>query len=125
MKKEHTHQEISITVGDTSITASIRNSNTAKDFLSLLPLTITLTDYAGTEKVSELPKRLDISDAPAGYKPSIGDITYYAPWGNLAIFYKGFDYAGGLVPLGKIENGMEALKKAGKSEIKMELMHKS
>ncbi len=42
-------------------------------------------------------------DAPAGYKPSVGDITFYAPWGNLAIFYKGFSYSNGLIVMGKID----------------------
>jgi hypothetical protein len=32
----------------------------------------------------------------------VGDITYYAPWGNLAIFYRDFGYSPGLVRLGHI-----------------------
>jgi len=39
----------------------------------------------------------------------VGDITYYAPWGNLAIFYRDFDYSRGLVRLGRIDSGIEAL----------------
>ena len=81
-----------------------------------------LTDYAATEKISDLPRPLNTAGAPAGYKPSVGDITYYAPWGNLAIFYKGFGYAGGLVPLGRIDEGIEALKRNGSITVKMELI---
>jgi Cyclophilin-like family len=36
----------------------------------------------------------------AGSDPSIGDIAYYAPWGNLALFYKDFGYSNGLITLG-------------------------
>ena len=58
----------------------------ARDFISLLPLTLTLEDYAKTEKISDLPRTLTKERAPAGSDPSVGDITYYSPWGNLAIF---------------------------------------
>jgi hypothetical protein len=79
----------------------------SRDFLSLLPLTLTLEDYAGTEKISKLPIRLSAIGAPAGMDPSVGDFTYYSPWGNIAIFYKDFGYASGLIPLGRIESGIE------------------
>jgi hypothetical protein len=39
----------------------------------------------------------------------VGDITYYAPWGNLAIFYRDFGYSPGLVRLGRIDSGIETL----------------
>lgn len=48
--------------------------------MGLLPLTLTLEDYASTEKISDLPKRLSTQGAPAGIDPSVGDVTYYAPW---------------------------------------------
>jgi len=82
------------------------NSQAAKDFIALLPLTLTLNDYNATEKVSDLPRRLSTKDAPPGFDPSIGDIAYYAPWGNLAIFYKDFGYSSGLVKLGTIDSGL-------------------
>jgi hypothetical protein len=41
-----------------------------------LPRTLTLEDYAGTEKNSGLPKRLSTKDAPSGSDPSVGDITF-------------------------------------------------
>jgi NAD(P)-dependent dehydrogenase (short-subunit alcohol dehydrogenase family) len=40
----------------------------------------------------------------------LGDgITYVAPWGNLAILYRDFGYSTGLVKLGSINSGIEAL----------------
>lgn len=100
--------KISLTLGDTVLSATLVDSKTTRDFISLLPLTLTLEDYAGTEKVSDLPRRLSTEGAPSGSDPSIGDITYYAPWGNLAIFYRDFGYASGLVILGQLEGGIEA-----------------
>jgi hypothetical protein len=92
-----------------SITATLDDNATARDFVSLLPLTLTLRDYEATEKISDLPKKLSTESAPAGSDPSVGDLTYYAPWGNLAIFYKDFDYSKGLIKLGSIDSGVEAL----------------
>jgi len=74
---------------------------------------VTLKDYTSTEKVADLPKRLATDDAPAGLAPVIGDITYSAPWGHLAIFYRDFGYARGLVKLGTIDAGLEALDQPG------------
>lgn len=81
------------------------DSQAGRDFVSMLPLTLTFRDYASTEKIADLPRRLSTEGAPAGHEPSAGDFTYYAPWGNLAMFYRDFRYGNGLVPLGVIESG--------------------
>ena len=91
----------------------MNDSAAARDFAALLPLTLTLNDYAATEKISDLPRRLSTSAAPAGTKPSSGDIAFYAPWGNLAIFYRGADYAAGLIKLGQLDDGVAELRGAG------------
>jgi hypothetical protein len=92
------------------------------DFLALLPLSLTLTDYASTEKVADLPKRLSTKGEPAGTSAQTGDITYYAPWGNLAIFHKPFGHANGLVKLGTLDSGVELLRKAGAIDVKIRRM---
>jgi hypothetical protein len=114
--------KIRITLEDTVLTATLVDSQTTQDFISLLPLTLTLGDYGSTEKVSDLPRRLSTEDAPEGIDPSIGDITYYAPWGNLAIFIRDFGYASGLVILGKIDSDVEALDVPGPIEATIELL---
>jgi hypothetical protein len=114
--------KIRLKVGDTVLTATLIDSATTRDFISLLPLTLTLKDYAGTEKISDLPKRLSTESAPSGSDPSVGDITYYAPWGNLAIFYRDFGYSSGLVILGKIDSGIKALNVPGSVKVTIELI---
>jgi len=101
--------KIQISTGNMVLTATMLDNPTSHDFMSLLPLTLTLKDYAGTEKISDLPRKLSTQGAPPGSNPSVGDITLYAPWGNLAIFYKDFGYASGLITLGKIDSGVEKL----------------
>ena len=120
--KEAYSMKISLKVGDTALAATLIDSKTTRDFISLLPLSLTLEDYAGTEKISGLQKRLSTEGAPSGSDPSVGDIAYYAPWGNLAIFYRDFGYSNGLVILGKIDSGIEALNVPGSLKVTIELI---
>lgn len=87
----------------------LRDNPTSEDLLGRLPLELELSDYAGTEKIAYLPNKLSTEGAPAGLEPSAGDVTYYSPWGNLAIFYRDFGFANGLVPLGIVESGLKEL----------------
>jgi hypothetical protein len=112
-KQERNVFKIQIQVEGTSITATLDKNETARDFVSLLPLTLTLEDYAATEKISDLPRRLSTKGAPPGTTPVAGDVTFYAPWGNLAIFHKDFRYSDGLIRLGKIDTGLEVLRRSG------------
>ena len=105
---------------DTVMTATLRDGATTRDFLALLPLTETFEDYAGTEKIYYLPTRLSIADAAAGSDPAVGDVAYYAPWRNLAIFYRDAGYANGLVILGRIDGGLEALAVPGAVRVTIE-----
>lgn len=114
--------KINITVGEQVVIATLIDSKTTQDFIALLPLTLTLEDYASTEKISDLPERLSTEDAPAGSDPAVGDIAYYAPWGNLALFYRDFGYADGLVILGKIEEGIEVFSEPGSVAVIIELV---
>lgn len=114
--------KIRITINGRVATATLDDTATAKDFASLLPLTVTLSDYAATEKVSDLPRKLTQQGAPSGYAPKTGDITTYAPWGNLALFYRDFGYSTGLIRLGAIDTGLEALNQSGSLPTKIELI---
>jgi len=116
-----TVMKLKITIGSNTATAVLYNNQASHDFAALLPLSLTLTDYNQTEKIANLPKKLFTKDAPAGFDPSAGDLTYFAPWGNLALFYKDFSYSTGLVSLGKITSGIEAFNVSGSLEVKIEL----
>lgn len=108
---------IRIETGGQVIEAVLDDSAAARSFAALLPLKLTLTDYAATGKISDLPGRLVTDGAPPGITPVAGDLTYYAPWGNLAIFHKGFRYSEGLVKLGRIRNGLEILQQSRPVEV--------
>lgn len=111
---------IRFVVHGTTVSARLEDNASSRDFLALLPLTVTLEDYAATEKIAYLPRKLSSAGAPATIVPRAGDVAYYAPWGNLAIFHKDFRSSPGLVKLGQIERGLDALREKGSSVITIE-----
>jgi len=118
--EETTTMKIRLTFDGRAHTATLTDTAAARDFASLLPLELTLEDYHATEKIADLPRKLTIADAPEGHDPAVGDITYYAPWGNLAIFYRDFGYSRGLVHLGTLEGAAEALQAPGRVAARIE-----
>ena len=114
--------KIRLTIDGKAISGTLIDSAPVRDFLSLLPLTLTLEDYVATEKIAYLPRKLSTTGTPPGSGPSEGDIAYYAPWGNLAIFYKDAGYANGLVLLGRVDSGIEALGVSGSLKVTIELV---
>lgn len=118
--RETAMTRIHVIVGDETLSATLDDTPAGRDFAVLLPLNLTLGDYNATEKVADLPRKLDTSDAPAGYTPQTGDVTYYAPWGNLAIFYKPFRTSNGLVRLGAFDGPIDALLKDGPIQVRIE-----
>jgi hypothetical protein len=111
---------IRIVLPDQTLTATLVDNATARDFAALLPLTLTLSEHAATEKISDLPRKLSEEGAPDGIDPVAGDIAYYAPWGNLAIFHRGFRYSRQLIRLGTIDAGIDILKRSGPLAVRIE-----
>ena len=100
---QETPMKLQITLQDKTLYATLNDSQASREFAALLPLTLQLKDYAGEEKISDLPSRLSTAGSPAGTAVKKGDITIYAPWGNLAIFYKSHGYERGLIKLGQLD----------------------
>lgn len=88
---------------------SLYDNQTAKDLYSRLPLEVSIEDYNGTEKIIRFDDKLEEDSTAKGLEPTAGDVAVYAPWGNIAVFYKPFGYSDDLIKLGKVENGLDAL----------------
>lgn len=116
------NMKLKITVGDVILTATLADNSTAKDFISLLPLTVKLDDYASSEKIF-YPERKLSTEGAGSINTVEGDITYYSPWGNIAIFYKGFVNSNSLIPIAKFEGNIDVLKgKESIDNVKFELI---
>lgn len=78
---------IRLTIDGHETHATLNDSPAARDLASLLPLTVKLEDFHGTERIGYPPRKLTTDGAPPPSAAKAGDLAYYAPWGNLALFY--------------------------------------
>ena len=111
----HTQGEtmkIQLEINGHHLQASLDDTPSGRDFYALLPLTLNVEEYAATETIGYLPRQLMTQGAPAGVDPQVGDISYYAPWGNLALFHHDFGYSKGLIRLGHIKGAPEVISRA-------------
>lgn len=102
-------QKILLSWDNGSAEISLYDNLTAKDLISRLPLEVNVEDYNSTERIIRFDNKLTEDSAAKGAEPASGDVTVYAPWGNIAIFYKPFSYSDDLIKLGKVESGLDAL----------------
>lgn len=96
--------------GTQLLTATLTDQPITRDLLALLPLSLKAQDYMATEKVAYLPRKLATGGAPTAHTPVAGDLCYYAPWGNLALFYADGKPSPGLVLLGRFDGAADALR---------------
>ncbi|WP_459740117.1 cyclophilin-like fold protein [Streptomyces sp. E-15] len=113
-----TPMDIRVSIDGKPVDATLNDSPAAHDLASLLPLTLDLQDFHGTERIADPPRKLTTENAPAPQAPKTGDLTYYAPWGNLAIFYKdGPSASSDLLVLGHIDADTDRLSGADRITI--------
>ena len=89
----------------------LNDSMAAKELFAQLPLSIDVEDYGGLEKIFYPPKKLNTTDTPLVSKAENGTLAYYAPWGDVVMFYKKFGSAAGLYELGEAISGQQHIEK--------------
>jgi hypothetical protein len=94
---------IRITVDGRTFTAQLADNPTARDLVDQLPLTLRFRDFNRVEKIAELPRPLTMDGVPAGADPEINDIGYYAPSGDLVLYYGDVGYFNGIVRIGRLD----------------------
>ena len=88
--------------GGTSVDVTLGAENpTNRDLLALLPLTTSVREFNGKEKIAELPRELATEGSP-GSDPVDGDLIYFVPWGSLGFYYdaSGIDFSDQTIHLG-------------------------
>ena len=78
----------------------------------MLPLSITVEEHAGREKISYLPRELRHRGSP-GSDPENGDLIYFVPWGNLGFSYdaEGVGYSDDTIALGSYDASPDELER--------------
>ena len=98
--------QIAVTCGDLQVVYALNDSPAAQGLLSQLPLTVEVEDFSTNEKVFYPPQELDTSDTPLA-EGGAGTLAYYAPWGDVVLFYDSFSANGSLFELGEAVSGAE------------------
>jgi hypothetical protein len=68
-------------------------------------VTVEMIDHGGVEKTGPLPSPLSLDGQPEGADPNVGDLGYYAPGGDLVLYYGDKSYFPGIVILGQRVGG--------------------
>ncbi len=106
--KQETARRIRVTAGETVVVYELNDSQAARDLWEQLPLTVEAEDYSTNEKIFYPPEELDAGDAPLA-SGGAGVLAYYAPWGDIVMFYDSFGENGSLYELGRAVSGSEAV----------------
>lgn len=72
-----------------------------------LPLMVPVDDFSTNEKIF-YPEALDLRDTPHP-KMEIGTLAYYAPWGNVVMFFDRYNANSDLYELGHVSSGLDQI----------------
>lgn len=109
---ENLTDELQIRVGGEdgqNIIFQLNDSPAAAALYQQLPLSIQVENYSHNEKIFYPPGELDISNTPLAAGPS-GTLAYYAPWGDVVLFYGECGGASGLYELGEAVSGADLIE---------------
>lgn len=106
-------EKVNINIGDTSFVVELYDNSAAADLLDKLPLTYTISDYAGyDEKLIRLDSNdgLSMDDYTGGDEPGIPEVGYYEPGNWIALYFGYIGYWSGKIPIGKIQATCEEIE---------------
>ncbi|WP_460839787.1 cyclophilin-like fold protein [Nocardioides marmoraquaticus] len=105
---------------DGTVTVALDENPTARDLIDRLPLTVDFEDFHTSEKISYLDAPLT-TEGSGGSAPGPGDLIYYVPWGNLAVFYDGsVPHSDDTIPLGRVVDGAENVASLDRGPVTIE-----
>jgi hypothetical protein len=116
---------IELVAGDETAIATLGDTPEARTFAAMLPITVDMEDPFGQAKTGRLPGALDVEDATRSRSYAVGDLSYWSPSGSLAVVYDALGRSvppPGLVRLGRVQTGLEAVAKAG-NDFAMTIRH--
>lgn len=99
-------RQISVQFGDSVVIYELNNGTAAASLYEQLPLTVEVEDYSNNEKIFYPPQELDTGDSPTA-QAGAGTLAYYAPWGDVVMFYDNYNQNPSLYELGQAVSGAE------------------
>jgi len=115
--------KIKMTVQGRAVTATLVDNATTRDFVALLPLTLKMNDLFEREKFAHLPRALS-EGGKRTHAYQVGDIVYWSPGPDVAIFYRQDRQRipdPGIIVIGKLDSGPELFDVKGSVSVTFEL----
>ena len=106
--KAKTTMRVRVTANGKTTIFKLNTSQAAKDLYAQLPLSIKVENYNNNEKIFYPPKKLNTNNTPQA-DAKVGTLAYYAPWGDVVMFYGDFGSAPGLYELGHAVSGISII----------------
>lgn len=103
-------RQISVQFGENTVIYELNDSPVADSLYEQLPITTEVEDFSTNEKIFYLSQELDTSDSPAA-EGGAGTLAYYAPWGDVVMFYDDYSANSSLFELGQAVSGGEQIGK--------------
>ena len=116
--------KLRLKVADRTITATLIDSEAARDFVSLLPLTLTMNDMFRREKFGHLPRPIS-TGGKRTHTYAVGEIAYWAPGPDVAVYYRddGEEIPNpGIIVIGRMDSGVEVLDVPGSLRVTIEAL---
>ena len=102
--------QVKITAMRLTATFQLYDTIAAKEFYDQLPLRLELTNFRDAQWMFYPPEKLSVTAREAYHDGKKGELSYYAPWGDVVMFYGRFGSAAGLYELGHAISGSEFIQ---------------
>lgn len=100
---------IKIVIGATVVTAELWDNAPGRALVDRLPLTLNFDDLNAVEKTARLDPGLPMTGMPDGDDPAPRDIGWYAPSGDVVLYYGDVEYWPGIARIGHISGDIAAI----------------
>lgn len=107
-----------MTVGTRRFAITLADTEAAREFAAMLPLSIDMPDLNNNEKHAELPKGLPANAIRPGTIRN-GDLMLYGSR-TLVVFYKSFDSTYSYTRLGRVDDSTGLAQALGGGTVRME-----
>jgi hypothetical protein len=106
-----------LSVGNRNFAITLNDSESAKAFVRMLPLTLDMADLHANEKFADLPSALPTNATRPGTIRN-GDLMLYGAK-TLVVFYLGFESTYSYTRLGRAENATGLSEVLGKGNVRV------
>ncbi|WP_339234121.1 cyclophilin-like fold protein [Paenibacillus sp. FSL R5-0517] len=109
--------DLTIRVNNHTFQATIEDNQTAREFISLLPMTVTLKDHLSNEKFFDLSSGLTTNPSNPG-RINTGDLMLYGSR-TLVLFYDSFNTSYSYTRIGSIEDSAGLAQALGSGDVEV------